>query len=182
VIRRLTGLRAPLALVATLLCGVAAAHAEPRLEYQLQAAYVSKFLRFVEWPAAVRPSAVYRVGVVGSAAFLEAMEAVDGYALGEARIELVRVGATPSLEELHVLVRGPEAPPALALLRAARERPILTVSEATDFNDSGGIIQFVVVEAAMRFQVNVAASEAVGIEVSSRLLRLAVKVLRGEDR
>jgi len=176
-----TRLRAPLALVALLLCAATSARGEPRLEYQLQAAYVSKFLRFVEWPAASRPGDTVRVGAAGNAEFLEAMAVLDGYALGDTRIELVSA-AEASLSSLHVMVLGPETPRALALLEAARELPILTVSEADDWCDSGGIIQFVVVESAMRFEVNVAAAERVGLEVSSRLLRLAVKVRRSEDR
>jgi hypothetical protein len=178
VIRRPARLRAALALVAALACAAVPAGAEPRLEYRLQAAYVSKFLRFVEWPEGAKPASVYRVGAVGSAEFLEAMGALDGYEVGKAKIALTRVEGVASLEGLHALVIGPAEPSALELLHAARERPILTISDAADWNDHGGIVQFVVVDAAMRFHVNIAAAERVELDISSRLLRLAVEVKR----
>ena len=171
--------RAAVWLVAAALCAGLPARAEPRVEYQLQAAYVSKFLRFVEWPEARRPGEIFRVGVVGNGEFRVAMAALDGYAVGEGEIAVTTPEDLRALEDLHVLVLGPSSEKrALDFLLAARELPILTVSDAEDFNDVGGIIQFVVVDDAMRFRVNVAAADRVDLSVSSRLLRLAVHVQR----
>jgi hypothetical protein len=166
-----------LALATVLLCALPAS-AEPPLEYQVQAAYVSKFLRFVEWPAdADRPGGDYVVGVVGNDSFREAMDALDGYEVGDRAVS-VRVLRSPrDVPQLHVLVIGPSVR-ALEFLDAAIERPVLTVSDAAGFNDAGGIVQFVLIGDTIRFEINLASAEISGLKLSSRLLHLARNVLR----
>jgi uncharacterized protein DUF4154 len=147
--------------------------AEPPLEYQLQAAYVSKFLRFVKWPGG--RAETFHVGVVGDPEFRQAMDALDGYPVGDRAVEVRHVESPEALAGLHVLVVGPSASNGRAdqYLRAARDWPILTVGDATGFGQAGGIIEFVVVEDTVRFEINLAAADRVGLKLSSRLLRLA---------
>jgi hypothetical protein len=82
------------------------------------------------------------------------------------------------MDGLHVLMVGPSpaTDEADRYLRVARERPILTVGDATDFTQAGGIIQFVIVEDTVRFEINLEAAERVGLKLSSRLLALARNV------
>ncbi len=65
------------------------------------------------------------------------------------------------------------------LLSAARWRPILTVSETDDAPGAGGVINLVVAEDRVRFDVSLRAAEANNLKISSRLLGVARKVLRG---
>ena len=150
--------------------------AEPPREYQIQAAYVSKFLRFVQWPDG--RGETFLVGVVGEPEFREAMDALDGYRVGDRAIDVRHVKTLEALDGLHVLVVGPSPSNEQAdrYLRVARERPILTVGDATDFGQAGGIVQFVLVEDTVRFEINLAAAERVGLKLSSRLLQLARNV------
>ena len=53
----------------------------------------------------------------------------------------------------------------------------LTVSDLADFVEQGGMIQFVAEGNRVRFSVNVAAAERVGLAFSSELLRVAVAVV-----
>ena len=107
------------------------------------------------------------VGVVGEPEFREAMDALDGYRVGDRAIEVRHVKAPEALDGLHVLVVGPSPSDEQAdqYLRVARERPILTVGDATDFGQAGGIVQFVVVEDTVRFEINLDAAERVGLKV-----------------
>ncbi len=161
-----------------LVCFGAAAAGEPRLEYQLQAAYISKFLRFVEWPPGVVEGGVFSVGVVGGAEFWEAMRGLDGYRFGESRIAARRVDDPAQISEVHVLVVDPTRSSQITgrYLRAAAGRPILTVGAAVDFSASGGIIQFVFVEDTLRFEINAEAAERAGLKLSSHLLRMAQSI------
>lgn len=86
--------------------------------------------------------------------------------------------AVEAMDGLHVLMVGPSpaTDEADRYLRVARERPILTVGDATDFTQAGGIIQFVIVEDTVRFEINLEAAERVGLKLSSRLLALARNV------
>jgi hypothetical protein len=158
-----------------LVCFARASAGEPPLEYQLQAAYVSKFLRFVEWPPAAVEGGVFAIGVLGEADFWEAMRALDGHRFGESRAEARRIDDPAQLSEIHVLVVDPTRSSQLTgrYLRAAAGRPILTVGTAVDFSASGGIIQFVRVEDTLRFDINTEAADRAGLKLSSHLLRMA---------
>jgi hypothetical protein len=172
---RLARCWAALLLGVGLLCLSTGAAAQPPLEYQLQAAYVSKFLRFVEWPAGTVEGGVFAVGVVGKADFWEAMRALDGQQFGDSRVAARRIDDPEQLSEVHVLVVDPTRSSQLAgrYLRAAQGRPILTVGRADDFASSGGIIQFVLVEETLRFDINTEAADRAGLKISSHLLRSA---------
>ena len=167
--------RRRLLFLALLLWALPAA-AEPPLEYRVQAAYVSKFLRFVEWPAE-RLAGGFVVGVVGNDSFREAMGALDGYEAGDRVVEVRHLERTLDVSDVHVLVIGPSMR-ALAFLEAAIGEPVLTVSDAAGFNDAGGIVQFVVIEETIRFEINLASAEHSRLKLSSRLLQLARNVLR----
>ena len=154
------------------------ARAEPPFEYQVQAAYISKFLRFVQWPPEAVEDRTFVVGVMGDADFWEAMRALDGHEFGDAVVAARRVRDPAALDGIHVLVMDPERSEQQArrYLRAVSDRPILTVGQSAGFSESGGIIRFFVVDDSLRFEIDNEAAERVGLKVSSRLLRLARNV------
>lgn len=151
------------------------AAAEPPVEYKVQAAYVSKFLLFVEWPEGAVGEDGYVVGVAGGDDFWAAMQALSDREVDAARVTTRRVKASDAVAGLHVLVVDPGHPRAStdALLAAAAERPVLTVGRSDDFAGRGGVIQFAIVDDTLRFGVNLEAARRAGLEVSSRLMRAA---------
>jgi hypothetical protein len=56
------------------------------------------------------------------------------------------------------------------------ERPILTVGEKKGFASRGGMINFIVVENKVRFEINPHAVETAALKISSQLLKLAIIV------
>jgi hypothetical protein len=73
--------------------------------------------------------------------------------------------------------------PASATGRFARDvsavsgLPILTVGEDPQFFDQGGMIQLFLEDNRVRFSINQKSADAVGLTISSRLLRLARTVV-----
>jgi len=57
-----------------------------------------------------------------------------------------------------------------------RGQAILTVSDAADFLEHGGMIQFVIVANHVRFAVNLDAVRSAQLTLSSELLRVAISV------
>jgi hypothetical protein len=53
----------------------------------------------------------------------------------------------------------------------------LTIVNHSEFLRSGGIINFVVKDNKTRFEINIAAAKRTNLKISSKLLRLAIKVL-----
>jgi hypothetical protein len=145
---------------------------EVPLEYQVKAAYLFNFTKFVGWPPAVTSAegpfaiCVARLNPFGT---VLSGTVTGETAAGRPLVSRVVHEAEPSCQILFV-PRGVAAGP---YLRAVRSEPVLTVGESADFLEQGGIVRFVVEEGKVRFEINQGAAGRAGITVSSRLLKLA---------
>ena len=148
-------------------------------QHQLEAAVISKFPQFVEWPpAALNNRSTIDLCVAEPDPFgadLDALisnEGVNGRALA-----VRRVGRDDNLTACHLLfVSGEAGTTRPAMLQRAATLPILTISDAPQFLDEGGIIRLRLVDGRIRFDVNVAIAQRIGLRISSQLLQLALTV------
>jgi hypothetical protein len=158
---------------------VPTAHAQSvSLTARLKAAVLSKFPQFVEWPAAViegRSSVDLCVGEPDPFG-TDLSELVMGESLNGRPIVPRHVVRDEDLATCHVLYLPPRQGARNPLLTKAESLPILTVGEDRRFLDEGGIIQLHVIDGRVRFEINVAAAQRVGLRLSSQLLRLAMSV------
>ena len=159
----------------------AAAAGEGRpTEYEVKAAFLYNFARFVTWPdSAVQDTLT--ICIAGEDPFGDAFDTV----LGRTATQPIRVrrhaDATTVGDTCHVLFVSRDAQRRVAdLVEDVGERPILTVSDIGGFAEAGGIIGFVIRQNKVRFQINPAAAERAGITLSAKLLRLAEIVGDGE--
>jgi hypothetical protein len=156
--------------VVLVLAGTCAGAQEVSLEYRLKAAYLLNFTKFVEWPPAASPHP-FRMCLAGHDPFGEALAvALRGETVGGRSID-VRVIVTPEAGCDMLFV--PHDVPATPFLRAARGSPTLTVGEMPRFTAQGGVINFVLQDGTVRFQINPEEAERAGLRISSHLLRLA---------
>lgn len=154
------------------------------LEYEVKAAMLANFAKFVEWPAQefADPRTPLVIGVVGKDPFGALLdETVREKTVGGHPIIVKRFDALPDAKEpVHILFLPRSerrlAPQLIALFAA---RPVLTVSDAAGFPDSGGIIGLGIEDQRVRFRVNLGASNRAGLKISSRLLKLASSTMEG---
>ena len=152
-------------------------------ELQVKAAYLYNFGKFVRWTEAGGASdARFTICVLGKDPFDGALDSVvSGESIAGKPLAVKRVADRSSVTGCRVLyVSGSEARRFSSLLQELRRMPILTVSDAPDFLRQGGIIQFVTTNDRVRFEVNLPAAQDAGIQLSSELLKVAVKVV-GSD-
>ena len=151
----------------------AGAQADRSLEYQVKAAYLYNFVKYVEWPprAASGPITICVAGRTPlSAALIETVrgESVEGRQLVTHAVS----EPDPGCSVLFI----PENVPADPFLRAVRGTPTLTVGESAEFLGRGGMINFVLDGGKVRFDVNTEPLDRVELRISSRMLRLARNV------
>lgn len=79
----------------------------------------------------------------------------------------------------HILVVGENGLPRGQLLQAVGRSPVLTIGEAADFVEDGGMIGLFVAANRVQFAVNLGAAQSAGLKMSARMLQLAQRV-RGE--
>lgn len=157
---------------------------EPVLEDQVKAAFIVKFAEYVNWPKAGAAPAggPLRIGVVGASRIAaELRQSVAGRSVQGRPIVFVEVDGPNALAGVHILFIGPEAPAALKRqIAALRQRSMLIVTDHPDGLEMGGIINFVTVDRRVRFEISLPAANDAGIALSSRLLSVAIRVIKGE--
>ena len=63
------------------------------------------------------------------------------------------------------------------IVRALKGLPILTIGETENFLESGGVINFLMEDEKVCFEINVTAAKINKLRISSKLLRLAKRVV-----
>jgi hypothetical protein len=153
-----------------------AALAQPQ-EHEVKAAFLYKFLSFVEWPAQsfARADAPLVIGVLGAdEVHASLQEVVPGRSAQGRPLELrkLRNGERPA--GVHILFVGRAA--AAALPKIGAQPGLLVVSEAEGALEQGAMINFVGIDGRVRFEVAPDAAERRELRISSRLLAVAQHV------
>jgi len=154
-------------------------------EYQVKAAYLFNFLKFVEWPddPGADPHGKWVIGFVGDSPIAdELMRLVAGKNVLGRELEVRKFHGSDNLRECNILfiseTEKKHLPPILAELRGSA---VLTVADMNNFVGSGGMVQFVVEDARVRLAIDVGATSRARLKVSSKLLSLAT-VTAGMER
>lgn len=163
--------------------GASAADAVPDLERAVKAAFVFRFLSYVEWPPPAFASAdtPIVIGVHGAPDIAtELGRIVSARTVAQRPVVVRPIGERDSLAGLHVLFVGRAQSSRLpAIGRLAQQHSILVVSESEDGLPLGSMINLVVNEGRVKFEVYLDSAERSGLRISSRLLAVAQSVRSG---
>jgi hypothetical protein len=147
------------------------------LEYNVKAAFLLNFTKFVEWPAAAfsSPDAPLTICIVGDDPFGRVIDQmVEGEAVKTHKITIERIRSDQPRTCQVLYVADSRSLPAFALSGPA----VLTVGEGDEFIHNGGIIGFVLDERHVRFDINLKSATNAGLKLSSKLLSVARSVER----
>jgi len=151
-------------------------------EYQVKAAYLFNFLKFVEFPGEsfADPLAPFVIGVVGEDPFGNALPQVVIGKTVQGRDLVIRLyHAGEDLRGAHILfISASERKRLPMIFSGLRGSSVLTVGDTPGFLDAGGVIQFVNENDRIRFAINLDAAGRARLKMSSKLLSLA-KVVGG---
>jgi hypothetical protein len=151
-------------------------------EYDVKAAFLFNFTKFVEWPGSAFSDdrGTLQLCVFGGNPFGKSLESVIDEEVGGHRLGVRRVEDPGKLAGCHVVFIDPsENDRTPQVLSSLRGEPVLTVGDNRGFLDRGGIINFVLEGTKVRFEINQEAAERAGLKISSKLLRLALRVTPG---
>lgn len=152
-------------------------------EYQVKAAYLYNFGRFIEWPAraAVGANNPFAICVLGQDPFGPALNATLAGATINGKSVVARNIPDPAeAADCRILfICASEGDRLKQILVTVKDASVLTVSDLPEFSRSGGMVQFTTVGSHVRFEVNLAPAERAGLVLSSDLLKVAVNVIRG---
>lgn len=149
-------------------------------EYLIKAGFTYNFAKLMEWPsgAFAQPDSPIVIGVLGTDPFNGTLDQVlKGKQANGRAFEVKHLKWGADLRGCNILfVSDSEAAHVDELLRSIKGLPILTIGETPGFAQRGGIINFVVEDNRVRFEIDVDAAKQSNINISSRLLSLATIV------
>lgn len=153
------------------------AQGKPSLEYQVKAAFLFNFTRFIRWPAVayVSPDAPFVIGIAGNDPFGTYLDdLVNGEQTDGHRIVVRRYADKQDINGCQLLfVNLDDVVKEKAILAQASHQNILTVSDEDDFIQAGGMLQFYKEDNRVKMEIKLAAIKAAQIDVSSKLLQVA---------
>jgi YfiR/HmsC-like len=149
-------------------------------EYEVKAAYLYNFGRFVRWPAKspAAESAEFNICVLGADPFGATLDAtISGRVIDGKNVRARRISRTSDTDGCRVVfISSSQDNNLRTILTDLDSTGVLTVSDMPKFTDRGGMVQFITKHQRVRFAVNLAAAEHAGLALSSELLKVAVRI------
>jgi YfiR/HmsC-like len=164
-------------LVAVLIAGSASQMSGQVDEYQVKAAFLYNFAKFVKWPAGAfaRPTDPLVICVIGDSAVIRALgSTIAGKAIDGRNLVVRTIADVRQMGVCQILfVSGSEQQRVPAILAGCKTRSVLTVGELEGFAAQGGVINLKLEDGKVRFEINTMAANEQGLQISAKLLSLA---------
>jgi YfiR/HmsC-like len=146
-------------------------------EYQVKAAFLYNFAKFVEWPSQAfkTPMDPIVVCVLGHSPIGNVLEEmIRGKSIEGRALAFRQVGDALEASACQILfVSSSEGNRFRALAGELKPAGILTVGDTQGFAAEGGVINFKLDGGHVRFEINIDAAEHEQLRISSKLLGLA---------
>lgn len=157
------------------------AQAQSLEEHDAKAAFMLKLVNFVQWPTEASQHNDLVIGFIGADATSEALQRLaSGKSVNGRGIVVRRLGQDGDLKACQVIFVGSsERKSTPSVLERLRGTSVLTVGESDGFGQHGGIVNLLLNDGRIRFEVNPHAAERAHLQISSRLLSLATIVADG---
>lgn len=137
-------------------------------EYQLKTAYLFHFAELAEWPE----SASVTICLQGNSPMRAYLPVLNGQQIDNKAVS-VKLGMPIAMEECQILFFSELNALSQTVLAQARKHHVLLVSDAEEFAQKGGMIQFTLRDNKLKLVVNLTSVKLAGLKLSSKLLRMA---------
>jgi hypothetical protein len=176
------------------------AESESSREYQIKAAFLYNFIKFVDWPkekeSPTDSNEPIAIGIIGKDPFGNSFEPLRDKQVKGRNVVIKRFEGFEQLNEsdeqgekqhpeietirkCHILFICPSEEKYIQqIIASTQDYSVLTVGDMNGFLEAGGIINFLTEEKKIRFEVNLDAAERSRLTIRSKLLRLAKRVIR----
>jgi len=186
-LRRTTRRTPALLALALLLTAASVLQAADKLrsEYQVKAAFLVTFLKYVEIPEGDPQSGPIQIGILGEEPSNGDFAGVPSQVLGR-QLVVSRIADTESTEDLAgydlIFVSAARREETDRILELLQDTDVLTVGESPGFLEKGGVINFVLGNedggVVVGFEINQQAAHVRGIRIDTDLLQRAGRVIR----
>jgi hypothetical protein len=152
-------------------------------EERVKAAYLFRFIGYVEWPQAAyaKADSPYVIGIMNADEVADELVSIVGSRTVNNRpVTVKKLQGNEVPAGLHVLFIGAgERGRQVQLLRQLQQQPVLLVTETDGALSLGSMINFRLVEDRLRFEIALAPAERTGLKFNSKMLGVAFSVNKG---
>lgn len=145
------------------------------VEYELKAAFIARFIDFIEWPQTASQDPKFRFCVYGQDPFGETLDELARLTpMNNKPVEIIRMRSPRQIQACDLLfISSTEKRSVPRVLRKLDNVPVLTIGDTEGFSKLGVIINFFIENDNQRFEINHQAAIQQGIKISSKLLKLS---------
>jgi len=148
----------------------------------IRAAFILQFSKYVAWPDGSINGKKNRIilCLMGQDPFGSLIDQANSK-FHDRKIKIRRIQSIQNIQDCHILFVCPDRQQNMAdIVTAAGDLPILIIGNEKEFLDKGGMINFRRVGTKIRFDIHLDNSEKKKLQVSSKLLKVANKVVRSK--
>jgi hypothetical protein len=148
-------------------------------EYLVKAGFIYNFAKLVQWPSSAfdRHDSPIVLGVVGNEEFAGVLRSVVSGKKIDARPFVVKtLDWGKELKDCHIVFVSTESRRGDDVIQMLSGSPALTIAESPGSAKRGFMINFILENSKVQFEVNLDAASQSDLSISSRLLSLAKNV------
>ncbi len=142
-------------------------------EYQIKAAFVYNFAKYVEWPDESHGHDL-TLCILGEGSICAAIDTIKGKFIRGKMLRVKRVKSIQDLKDCNILfIASSEKHNLPHLIDDLYGSSILTIGDTEGFAEQGVIINLYIENGKVRFKINIESARRANLKLSSMLLKLA---------
>jgi hypothetical protein len=150
-------------------------------EYEVKAGFMYNFPKFIEWPLDTFSDASKAITlcVFGTDPFGKALSAIDNRTVQTRRLEIKYTGRSKDLKTCNILfISSSEKDNLSLILETVKGAPTLTIGDTKGFAQQGVMINFIIEQNRVGFEINTESARRAKFTISSKLLKLAKTIYK----
>ena len=148
---------------------------------EIEAVFIYKFLNFIEWPETGDTDS-FTICTIGNSDMNSAINMIEQKDHKGMKIKLRKKVQENDINNCRVIFFGEVDNNYFKnTINFSTENSILTIGDKNGFIESGGMINFIFDDNRVNFEINQKNADRAGLKISSKLLRLAKKVIKKEQ-
>lgn len=151
-------------------------YAKESLEYRIKAAFLYNFTKFVKWPekAFANAASPIKICILGDSPFGTSLEAIENKTAAGRKFVIFEVKSVDDIDDCHVLfISNGSEKEFFNSIEHIQQKNILTVGDKQGLARKGSVINFIVVNNKVQFEINTKSAERANLKISSQLLKIA---------
>ena len=178
-----------LVMILMMLLNTANADTKQDQEYKIKAAFLYNFIKFIDWPPTKSSDEkTISIGIIGVNPFGKAFEPVKDKQVGNKKIVVQLFNSLDqskltdekiaNIKNCQVLfICNSEKKYFKEIIDLIKDDSVLTVGDTDGFLEAGGIIDFLIEDQKVCFEISNYSAKQAKLNIRSQLLRLAKKVV-----